>query len=155
MKKTDHPLFRRYHSIKNTCTNPNNANYKYYGGRGIIMYDHWMQDFWNFASDIEAIIGPQPTDDHVLDRIDNDGDWEPGNVQWSTRQYNSNHRTTNHRVQFQGKTMSIADLARLTNMNFSTLWSRIRDYGVAVEDAVKIPPYQTQNYRKQVNNAKD
>jgi hypothetical protein len=155
MNASTHPLHKRYHSIKNTCINPNNVNYKYYGGRGITMCSHWQASFWNFANDIEALIGTMPTADHVLDRIDNDGDWEPGNVQWSTRIYNSNHKRNNHQVMFGGVLITIADLARQKNVNFKTLWSRIIDYGLTAEEAVQIPLYQIQKYHKQVNNTKD
>ena len=63
------------------CESPRHRAYQYYGGRGIAVYDEWRQDFTAFLGHI----GPRPSPDYSLDRIDNDGDYRPGNVRWATR----------------------------------------------------------------------
>lgn len=65
-------------AMKGRCFNPNNKDYKYYGGRGIKVYEPWMK-FENFLADM----GIRP-DNTSLDRIDTNGDYEPGNCRWST-----------------------------------------------------------------------
>ena len=62
------------------CTNPNNNSYKDYGGRGIKICKRW-NDFANFLADV----GQRPHPDLSFDRIDNDGNYEPGNVHWATK----------------------------------------------------------------------
>jgi hypothetical protein len=64
------------------CESPQHRGYPRYGGRGIRVCDRW-HDFRAFAADIERDIGPRPAG-LTLDRVDNDGHYEPGNVRWAT-----------------------------------------------------------------------
>ncbi len=79
--KTKSPEYRAWDAMKQRCLNPNAANYDDYGGRGITIYESWLQ-FENFLADMGT--KPEPKRGYSLDRIDNDGDYEPGNVRWAT-----------------------------------------------------------------------
>lgn len=70
------------------CVNPNNKRYARYGGRGITVCERWRHDFSAFAADI----GPRPDKSLSIDRINNDGHYEPGNVRWATRSEQSKNR---------------------------------------------------------------
>jgi len=79
-----------WRGIKARCFNKNCKDYKYYGGRGITMYEPWINDFAAFYKHI----GAKPSNKHTVDRIDNNGNYEPGNVRWATMAtQNRNKRT--------------------------------------------------------------
>lgn len=74
--------------MRQRCTNPRTVRWKDYGGRGIKVCAEWMHDFAAFLRDV----GHRPSSDHTLDRINNDGNYEPGNVRWATRSEQSINR---------------------------------------------------------------
>ena len=76
------PEYSIWATAKQRVTNPNNRRWPDYGGRGISMCVEWLNDFTAFLSHI----GPRPATHLTLDRIDNDGNYEPGNVRWADRQ---------------------------------------------------------------------
>ena len=82
-------LYRAWVAMKTRCLNPRYSQYKYWGGRGISIAPEWINDFSRFAQDV----GEPPFPKATLDRVDNDGDYRPGNVRWATRaEQNRNQR---------------------------------------------------------------
>lgn len=77
-------LYETWEGIKRRCYSPTRRDYSYYGGRGITMYPRWVGDFAAFRDWILANLGPRPKG-MSIDRIDNDGNYEPGNVRWATQ----------------------------------------------------------------------
>lgn len=75
-----HQLYSTWLSMRDRCNNPRNPGYKNYGGRGIKVCEEW-DDFTQFLADV----GGRPSPELSIDRIDNDGNYEPGNVRWATR----------------------------------------------------------------------
>ena len=86
--KTGTPEHRTWLSMIKRCETPAATGYSDYGGRGIKVSPVWRHDFDAFLRDV----GPRPSDRHSLDRIDNDGDYEPGNVRWATVVEQNNNR---------------------------------------------------------------
>lgn len=80
-----HPLIVAYWNIVSRCENPNSDSYADYGGRGISIYPEWRDSFKKFESWINDNLGDRP-EGLSLDRIDNDGNYEPGNLRWADRQ---------------------------------------------------------------------
>lgn len=77
---SNHPLYQIWHGIKTRCQNPAHRAFSNYGGRGISICDRWAGDFRSFAADV----GERPSLRHSLDRINPNGNYEPGNVRWAT-----------------------------------------------------------------------
>lgn len=72
-----------YKEIKKRCSNQSHKDYPLYGGRGITLCDKWMYSYQVFYTDVMKEIGERPTG-HTIDRINPDGNYEPGNIKWST-----------------------------------------------------------------------
>lgn len=78
-----HPIYSVWATMVQRCTNPRNPDFAFYGGRGITLCERW-REFTYFLADVSAEIGDCPRG-HTLDRINNDGGYEPGNIRWATR----------------------------------------------------------------------
>lgn len=82
-----------YYNIIARCTNPKTPGYERYGGRGISLYLPWLNSYEQFCMDVEAEIGPRPSMDYTIDRIDPDGNYEPGNIRWATAKQQANNKS--------------------------------------------------------------
>lgn len=80
-----HPLYHIWQAMKDRCLNPRNSRYRHYGGRGITVCPQWVNSFEQFLADV----GEKPSPELSIDRIDNDGNYEPGNVRWATKSQQS------------------------------------------------------------------
>ncbi len=85
------PEYSSWCAMKARCLNPNTTRFEQWGGRGIKICPQWVNSFENFYADV----GPRPTPKHSIDRIDNDGNYEPGNVRWATPKEQNNNKRTN------------------------------------------------------------
>lgn len=85
-------------SMKMRCNNPSDDAYQHYGGRGISVCPAWNDSFEEFYTHI----GQAPSKDHTVDRIDNNGNYEPNNVRWATRKEQAINRRTTELVTIKG-----------------------------------------------------
>ncbi len=116
--------------MRDRCNNPKNLRFSQYGGRGIKVCDRW-QSFDNFLADM----GECP-DGMSIDRVDANGNYEPGNCRWATEKTQQNNRTTNRMITFDGRTQSLSEWAREIGIKPGTLRNRIES-GWSLEEALK------------------
>ena len=123
--KSNTPEYEAWAHIVQRCTNPRCKAWKHYGARGISICDEWRRSFESFL----AHIGLRPSPKHSIDRINNDGNYEPGNVRWATLyQQRRNHRA-NRLVSFRGKTQCLMDWATELGVPHQVLqWRLERNY---------------------------
>ncbi len=126
-----------WRSMKARCLNKNSESYGRYGGRGIVICDKWVDSFESFLVDM----GEAPAS-MTLDRIDNNGDYTPGNCKWSTCEEQANNRSSNVILTVDGCSMSISMWARKVGLKRSTLEARIKN-GWRHEKAVNTPVMRT------------
>lgn len=85
-----------WRNIKTRCTNPKTWNWKNYGGRGITICDRWKNSFADFLADM----GPRPSGEYSIDRIDNSRGYEPGNCRWAdSKTQRANRRDSKQQAQ--------------------------------------------------------
>jgi hypothetical protein len=134
------PEYRVWAAIKERCGNPNNRSYQDYGARGIKMCERW-NDFAAFLEDMER----KPTEQHTIDRIDNDGNYEPGNCRWATRTQQARNKSTTKMLVFNGEERPMVEWAEMYGIEYKTLFNRI-EYGKwSVERALTTPAIKGNN----------
>lgn len=132
--------YQAWQAIKGRCHSPTHAAYADYGGRGITMHEPWRESFELFTADLLAEVGPRPSRAYSLDRIDNNGHYEPGNVRWATmREQNGNRRITRYYT-FDGQQKSLADWARSAGVTYELVKSRVLTYKWPLAEALGTPP---------------
>lgn len=119
-----------WHQMKSRCNNKNVKEYKYYGGRGITVCKQW-KIFINFRDDMyknyKEHLKQYGKVNTTIERINNNGNYEPNNCKWATRKEQTNNRRTNHLLIYKGQTLTVSQWARKLNIQITTLFSRIQN----------------------------
>jgi len=129
------PEFKIWAAIKTRCFNENTHSYKNYGGRGITLFDPWVNDFQAFY----AYVGPRPSNNHSIERSDNSAGYVPGNVSWQTKKVQANNNRRNHLVTIDGVTKNMMQWCALYNRRYHTVYERITKCGWDVKSALTTP----------------
>ena len=119
--KTKSRLFSIWQNMKDRCSNPNNDKYTYYGGRGIKVCEMWTLDFMSFH-DLEMFNCYKY--DLTIDRINNNGIYEPSNCRWATGLCQANNKRNNNVIAYNGKEHTLAEWSRILKINRNTLGTR-------------------------------
>jgi hypothetical protein len=133
--------------MRGRCDDSDNSNY---GGRGITVCQRWRDSFEAFVADV----GPAPSRKHTIDRIDNTGNYEPGNVRWATRkEQNLNRRPRRAPVSsvtlLDGSRVRVKDLARFMGQ-YEDIAVRRLSYGWSVGQAIVTPVVDRKDSRRNV-----
>lgn len=128
------PEYRNWIKMKTRCSNTKDKCYPRYGGRGISVCERWLHSFQNFLDDL----GAKPSNAHSLDRIDVNGNYEPGNVRWATPKEQGRNRRNNKLITAFGETKCLSEWAEDSRcvVNLPTLETRIRRAGWSPERAL-------------------
>jgi hypothetical protein len=124
------------------CTKPSHHAFHRYGGRGIQVCDRWGS-FESFLEDM----GPRPSLDHSIDRIDNDGDYEPSNCRWATRKEQANNTASNVVIEFNGARKTLGQWAKELGISGTGLRARLKKWPIA--KALTTPGFQQVRGSKQ------
>jgi len=128
-------IYRIWRNMKSRCYNPNTPKYKNHGGRGIIVCAEWhkFEPFYRWA------MANGYADNLTLERIDNDGNYEPSNCRWATYEEQALNTRQNCIIIYQGKVKTLKEWAELRNIKYSTLRARLFQYKWTIENALETP----------------
>ncbi len=132
---TKHPLYDTWRHMLDRCNKSTDAAYPDYGGRGISVCQRWL-DVTDFVHDLEPLYQAGLE----MDRIDNDGNYEPSNVRFVPRKVNAGNRRTAHLLTYKGETKSLQQWAEQFDMRYQLLWDRIVIRKWSAEKALNTPP---------------
>lgn len=119
-------IYAKYTSIKTRCFNKNAENYPRYGGRGITIYPEWIHDFQAFY-DYVSQLEHYGEEGYALDRINNDCNYEPGNLRFADNKTQARNKRNTVTVDYKGETMILKDVAELTDIPYKTLYYRYKN----------------------------
>lgn len=125
-------LYFAWAAMRNRCDNPNVKSFADYGGRGIKVCERW-HDFSAFYADM----GERPAG-QTLERINNDGDYEPGNCRWATRREQGSNKRNSRYIEANGESLPLSEWARRLGCSHAAILARIAA-GMSEADAVTLP----------------
>lgn len=126
-----------WQGIKKRCCDPDEPGYKNYGARGISVYPAWLESFDNFYADM----GPKPSPKHSIDRIDNNGNYDPENCRWATQKQQARNMRANRMITYRNETRCLAEWSEMTGISADCISQRIDKLGWPVEKALGSKPY--------------
>jgi hypothetical protein len=127
--------------MRQRCNNPKKREFRHYGGRGISVCVRWSF-FANFLSDM----GLRPTDQHSIDRIDVNGNYEPGNVRWAIKQEQAENTTVAKFLTYKGETKTMSGWERTRGFSKGTICRRLKS-GWTIDEAIGCSPIAGQKIR--------
>lgn len=116
------PEYISFSAMKQRCSDPKNKRFDRYGGRGIQVCERWLNSFSNFLEDM----GPKPSPNHSIERLDTDKNYEPGNCVWATKEVQANNRSNNTRIEIDGRVQNLSQWAKETGVHRTVISRRIR-----------------------------
>lgn len=128
-------LYRTFHSMKARCCNPNNNDFKDYGGRGIKICEQWLNDFLEFR---KWALKTGYNDNLTIERINVNGNYEPSNCKWVTRKIQSRNTRQNNLITISGITKCFSEWCEIYSISKSTVKDRMNN-GWETKQAITTP----------------
>lgn len=128
-------LYETWKNMKRRCYDTANKRYANYGGKGIRVCDAWLHDYSAFRS---WALSHGYADNLSIDRVNNDGNYEPSNCRWATAKEQENNMSRNHILTYNGISHTISEWADLLGFTYSTLSHRVQR-GWSVEQLLNTP----------------
>lgn len=116
------PEYRTWSNIKKRCMSPKASGWEHYGERGIRVCQKWVDSFDAFLADV----GSRPSPKHTIDRINPNGNYEPGNVRWATWSEQQNNRRNNVFIDVDGDRRTVSQWARVLGIKPQVIEHRIK-----------------------------
>ena len=140
-------LFHVWQNMKKRCYNPNEREYKNYGGRGIEVCEEWRHNYVAFREFMlsEGYDKDAKRGEYTLERIDKDGNYCPENCCLKTIQQQAYNRTDNHLEEYKGEIKTLAEWAAEYNIEYNLLFRRLKR-GWAMEEALLSPKFSPKKY---------
>lgn len=145
--KRKHWLNNTHSNIMRRCYDSKSPKYNSYGGRGIGVHE-MFHDFWVFVSYIEDELGPKPTPQHSLNRIDNDGDYAPGNLEWASPFEQNINKQDTIKFEYKGEMLSIPEICKKFGFGYTFWFSRLKKESMTIKDVLD----KIDTYRRRVKN---
>lgn len=126
------PEYLVWANMVRRCTDQRDKSFCRYGAIGVRVCDEWRKDFAAFFSHI----GPRPTPQHSIDRIDNERGYEPGNVRWATATEQNRNKRSIHKIPYNGRILCLTEYCNETGLNRHTVSYRISVLKQPIEKAI-------------------
>jgi hypothetical protein len=143
-----------YHKMVARCTNPNRKDFEYYGARGITVYEDWLKDrdaFHEYITSLENF----GLDGYSLDRINNNGNYEPGNLRFVDAYEQANNKRSNRLINYSGETLTLMRFyekyGEPLGFNYQQLLDRFK-LGFSPEEAITLPKNAKRKHFFKENN---
>jgi hypothetical protein len=126
--------YNSWRAMRSRCLNARHPSFSNYGGRGINICDEWINNYDAFVRDM----GPRP-EGATLERINTNGDYEPGNCRWATAKEQLNNQRRCRKYTLNGETLTVTQWAERVGVRPDAMFRRIDHYGISPEIALVSP----------------
>ncbi|MFA5398120.1 MAG: hypothetical protein WC346_19060 [Methanogenium sp.] len=137
-------LYVVFKAMKQRCYNLNCKNYSEYGSRGIKIFEEWLNDYTKFH---DWALNNGYKEGLYIDRINNNGNYEPSNCRWISNKKNTNNTRKNNHILYKNKTYTIQEFSEFCKISRTTLVSRLK-LGWNLEKIVNTKPSKGRNQYK-------
>lgn len=128
-------IYNVYRGMLDRCYNKHVKRYENYGGRGIKVCDEWYNNFQSFYT---WAMNNGYKNGLSIDRINNDGDYEPSNCRWTNNKTQARNRRSNRNITINGETRCLMEWCEILNLNYKVTWQRINTYHWSIKKALEL-----------------